>query len=100
MARDPVCGMEVESPSEYRSDYKGATYDLCSPACKTKFDADPGSFIRPIGRPEATNKTTSDGTERIHVPIVGMDCAACVVTIEKAVRTLPGVKRASVNHST
>jgi len=48
----------------------------------------------------ATNKTTSDGTEKLQMSIVGMDCASCALTIEKAVRTLPGVKRANVNAST
>jgi Cu+-exporting ATPase len=100
MARDPICGMEIKSPSDYRSQYKGMTYDFCSPACKGKFDARPEAFVRATGRTKATNKTTSDGTEKLQIPLVGMDCAACVVTIEKAVRKLPGVKRTSVNYAT
>lgn len=100
MGKDPVCGMEVKSPSGNRSEYQGTTYSFCSPACKTKFDAKPEAYAKPAGHSEATNKTTSDGTERMQLPIVGMDCAACVVTIEKAVRNIPGVKRANVNYST
>ncbi len=100
MARDPICGMEVTSPSDYRSNYEGTSYDFCSPVCKSTFDADPGSFVKATGPTKATSKTTRDGTEKLQIPIVGMDCAACVVTIEKAVRKLPGVKRASVNYAT
>ena len=35
--------------------------------------------------------------EELTVPVAGMTCAACVRTIEKALRGLPGVKEASVS---
>jgi len=98
--RDPVCGMEVKSPSDYRSEYKGYTYDFCSAACKSKFDADPKRYVQKNAAPQATNKTSSNGTEHLQIPIIGMDCAACTVTIEKEIKKLPGIKRASVNYST
>lgn len=28
------------------SEYKGKTYHFCSMSCKTKFDANPGQFVR------------------------------------------------------
>jgi P-type Cu+ transporter len=100
MAQDPVCGMEVKSPSEYRSEHAGKRYDFCSAACKMKFEADPAKYAGAYNQAKATNTMTSNGTEKLQIPIVGMDCAACVVTIEKEVRKLPGIKRANVNYST
>ena len=35
--------------------------------------------------------------EELVVPVAGMTCAACVLTIEKALRGLPGVKEAAVS---
>lgn len=100
MPRDPVCAMDVKSPSDHRSEYQGVTYDFCSPVCKSKFDADPEQYVRSTSPVRATDKTSQDGTERLQIPVVGMDCAACTVTIEKEIRKLPGIKRANVNYST
>jgi Cu+-exporting ATPase len=100
MARDPVCGMEIESPSQHHSMYRGSTYDFCSSACKAKFDSYPGHFVHAPDAAKPSNITTASGNEKLSIPIVDMDCAACVVTIEKAVRALPGVARANVNYST
>ncbi len=36
-------------------------------------------------------------TEELTVPVAGMTCAACVITIEKALRGLPGVREANVS---
>jgi Cu+-exporting ATPase len=46
MAKDPVCGMEVDEKSAAAtSEYKGQTYYFCAKACKEKFDADPERFL-------------------------------------------------------
>jgi YHS domain-containing protein len=46
MAKDPVCGMEVdESNPAATSDYKGETYYFCAPGCKSAFDADPEKYL-------------------------------------------------------
>ena len=100
MARDPVCGMETDSPSNSRSTYKGTMYDFCSTACKQKFDADPAKYAAASAPSKPSNTSTSDGTQKLQIPILGMDCAACVVTIEKEVQRLPGINRANVNYST
>jgi YHS domain-containing protein len=40
MAKDPVCGMQVdEKKAAATSAYKGATYYFCSAVCKKTFDA-------------------------------------------------------------
>lgn len=39
MAKDPVCGMEVdEKKAKFTTTYKDKTYYFCAQACKGKFD--------------------------------------------------------------
>ncbi len=46
MARDPVCGMEVEeAKAAATSVYEGQTYYFCSPGCKAAFDKDPQKYV-------------------------------------------------------
>src|SRR5262245_59558917 len=35
--------------------------------------------------------------ERVQIPVAGMTCQACAVSVEKALRSVPGVERAEVN---
>ncbi len=45
MAKDPVCGMQVdEKKAEGQSVYKGAAYYFCSGGCKKAFDAAPEKY--------------------------------------------------------
>lgn len=45
MAKDPVCGMEVdEATAEHKAEYKGKTY-FCAPACKTSFEENPEKYV-------------------------------------------------------
>lgn len=98
MTRDPVCGMEVESPSQYKIDYQGQIYEFCSPACQTKFQAEPEKYIsKQEVKATSTYRISGDGVERLQIPIVGMDCASCVAAIEKEIGKLAGIKKASVN---
>ncbi len=50
MTKDPVCGMTVDDKSPFRSTHAGQTYVFCRPACKTKFDKEPGRYTDPAGR--------------------------------------------------
>ena len=45
-AVDPVCGLTVDKLPELSYSYKGETYYFCSKGCKTKFDANPGQFVK------------------------------------------------------
>lgn len=46
MAKDPVCGMEVnEKTAAGKSVYQGKTYYFCSPGCKQAFDREPEKYI-------------------------------------------------------
>lgn len=46
MAKDPVCGMEVdEKKPAGKSEYNGQTYYFCSPGCKKSFDKEPKKYV-------------------------------------------------------
>ena len=50
MAKDPVCGMQVdEKKSAASSVYHGTTYYFCAPACKVAFEKSPEKFIAKSG---------------------------------------------------
>jgi len=45
MAKDPVCGMDVdEKTAAGKSEYMGQVYYFCSPGCKRTFDKDSAKF--------------------------------------------------------
>ncbi len=46
MAKDPVCGMQVdEKTAAGKSEYKGQTYYFCSAGCKKSFDKEPEKHV-------------------------------------------------------
>jgi len=46
MAKDPVCGMDVdEKTAQHKSEYKGQTYYFCAPGCKRAFDKEPEKYL-------------------------------------------------------
>jgi YHS domain-containing protein len=46
MAKDPVCGMDVdEAKAVATSVHQGTTYYFCAQGCKVTFDKDPAKFI-------------------------------------------------------
>ena len=54
MAKDPVCGMEVDpSTAQQRSEYQGQTYYFCSPGCKQAFEAEPQKYAGSDSTPSA-----------------------------------------------
>ena len=47
MERDVVCGMQVDpQKAAGSSEYNGKTYYFCAKSCKTKFDANPGQYVK------------------------------------------------------
>ena len=44
MARDPVCGMEVNTDAEFHRVHEGEQYFFCSARCEEKFSADPARY--------------------------------------------------------
>ncbi|HHD15887.1 MAG TPA: YHS domain-containing protein [Euryarchaeota archaeon] len=46
MAKDPVCGMEVnEKDARWNWEYKGNMYYFCAPGCRHVFSKDPEKFL-------------------------------------------------------
>ena len=100
MKHDPVCGMEVKSPSKFYIDLDGKRYEFCSEDCQNKFSLDPNKYKAKINKIEPSYKITSYGIEKLSLPINGLHCASCIITVEKEIRKLPGIKVAHVNYAT
>jgi len=46
MAKDPVCGMEVdEKKAAVKFQHQGKTYVFCAPSCKAKFEKAPEKYV-------------------------------------------------------
>jgi YHS domain-containing protein len=46
MARDPVCGMEIDKEkAEGEVEYEGQTYFFCASGCRKKFAQDPKRYV-------------------------------------------------------
>ncbi len=43
---DPVCGMEVDKNSKFKSSYKDKEYAFCSVSCKLNFDRNPEKYAK------------------------------------------------------
>lgn len=51
LARDPVCGMEVEvATARHIFEYEGQTYYFCCPHCRAAFVKEPQAYLSPAGR--------------------------------------------------
>src|SRR3972149_2159470 len=100
MTHDPVCGMEVKSPSKFYIDLDGKRYEFCSEDCQNKFSLDPNKYKAKINKIEPSYKITSYGIEKLSLPINGLHCASCIITVEKEIRKLPGIKVAHVKYAT
>ena len=44
--KDPVCKMEVNEKSQFKSSYNGRVYFFCSAACKQSFDKNPAAYVK------------------------------------------------------
>jgi len=106
--KDPVCGMTIrEEEAAGTSDYKGRTYFFCSTGCKAKFDADPEKYIGADGPEKVMEGTRSENApernapelSRLDIPVTGMSCASCAISIEKVLSDVEGVREAGVNYA-
>ncbi len=57
---DPVCGMTIDPKTAKggKSTFEGKDYFFCNPKCKTKFDADPKSYLQKKETPKADSNDT------------------------------------------
>ncbi len=113
MAKDPVCGMDVDPDKAAGvSEYGGNRYSFCSRTCKEKFDRDPERYLRggsePMGPAKEDGPDSSaapappaePGAVRVELPVTGMSCVTCARTVEHALKGVEGVSEASVNAAT
>ncbi len=117
MAKDPVCGMQVE-PSEAAaaSKYQGKEYYFCNPACRDEFERNPTEYVdassegagaESQSEPDtednrarssgSTDEPPAQGQASVMLALSGMTCASCARTIEKTLQNTPGVAKVSVN---
>lgn len=45
MAKDPVCGMDVDESTELKLVHGGKTYHFCAPGCQKAFTQDPEKYL-------------------------------------------------------
>lgn len=48
-AKDPVCGMTVQTKAAEKTEYKGKTYYFCSKEEKTTFEKSPEKYVKEEG---------------------------------------------------
>ena len=99
MARDPVCGMEVDE-SLLTAEHNGETFAFCSTTCHEAFAADPSAYLTEAepGEDEPVAAPAEEpGLAHLAVGVEGMHCASCAKRIEEALERLDGVAAASVN---
>ncbi|MBS3158571.1 HAD-IC family P-type ATPase, partial [Candidatus Woesearchaeota archaeon] len=115
MAKDPICGMEVdEKKAKFKLARKGKKYYFCSKNCYEKFLENEKATISKKSlkkksikdfkktneklKDEKTKKESNEEkTKKIILPIKGMHCASCAITIEKSLKKVSGVTNANVN---
>jgi Cu+-exporting ATPase len=108
---DPVCGMAIDPANAAATrDVGGQIYYFCSEGCARRFDADPEAYVRQHSEPETTAAVVGSATTgvnsqlagpvRVELPILNLDCATCVQTIERVLNSVDGVQKASVNFAT
>jgi YHS domain-containing protein len=89
LEKDPVCGMNVDPGSaKHSAEYGGRTYSFCSQGCKTKFAADPVSYIGEKPKPLAPVPESTIYTCPMHPEIrqtAPGNCPICGMTLEPEV---------------
>ena len=52
MAKDPVCGMDVDpQTARQTAEHDGTRYYFCAPGCKKAFEAEPKKYLDPGYKP-------------------------------------------------
>jgi Cu+-exporting ATPase len=51
VAKDPVCGMDVDTSTDLKLEYEGKTYYFCGRGCMLDFKEDPEKFLDPDYKP-------------------------------------------------
>src|SRR3989344_9570052 len=93
MAKDPVCGMEIdEKKAKFSTVKNGKKYYFCSKKCYDNFNKK-----NPLKKSALNKNTIKNNIQKSTIAISGMHCATCAQTIEKALSKTKGVVKAGVN---
>lgn len=89
--KDPVCGMDVENPSEEWSfDYHDKMYYFCSDKCFEKFQKDPKQYLGQSKKSQSADSPSGNYTCPMH-PEISQDhpgeCPICGMALEPTVAT-------------
>ncbi len=52
MAKDVVCGMDVDEEKAAKTEHNGKTYYFCSPTCQWAFKENPEQFLKEDNKTE------------------------------------------------
>ena len=91
MAKDPICGMEVDESTAIKAAKDGKDYYFCSAVCRDKFLG-----RAPEEKPMPEMPLLEKG-EKAVIAITGMHCSSCVLKIEKSLKKVEGVYDVNVN---
>ncbi len=111
MSIDPVCRMEVDeaAPRGGTADHGDRRYYFCNPRCREHFEADPEGVLAAYAeapptpdeeevdhRADGERSTEAAGAKEV-LDLTGMSCASCAAAIERGLRKVSGVGKATVN---
>ncbi|MCX7926722.1 MAG: heavy metal translocating P-type ATPase [Candidatus Omnitrophica bacterium] len=89
MAIDPICGRQIEETEQLCLHHRGINYYFCSRHCLEKF--------KQAESQEEISQTYFVPEKHIVIPVGGMHCATCVLTIESALKAKAGVLEVNGN---
>ncbi len=102
MAKDPICGMDVDEKTGLRLEHDGQTYYFCSPGCRDRFLSEKGLLEPPPGETQRSDdrEALEHHIEKTTLSIKGMHCASCAAAVEGSLKKVSGVSKAAVNFAT
>ena len=92
-AKDPVCGMDVDTSPEAAkptATYNGKTFYFCCNGCKTKFEANPEQYLAPVIDP-VCGMTVEPGSAKYAARHSGKTYFFCSSACETKFKADPGV---------
>ncbi len=102
MAKDPICGMDVDEKTGLRLEHDGQTYYFCSPGCRDRFLSEKGLLEPPPDETQQSDdrEALEHHIEKTTLSIKGMHCASCAAAVEGSLKKVSGVSKAAVNFAT
>jgi len=100
MARDPICGMEVNEGTGLSLEYEGRKYYFCHPHCRDEFLKMKGESKTLSEEVPPSNAGGEAKLEKATLDIAGMRCVSCALNIEDSLKKVEGVSKAVVNFAT